>query len=89
MPGVAIVGETWWAVNKARETLEVDWQTTHADSSAGYAREAARLAGGDGARFLLVAAQPLAEPVARGGPFVMNTREEVLQAFDDYRNKQF
>ncbi|MGD8346266.1 MAG: molybdopterin-dependent oxidoreductase, partial [Lysobacterales bacterium] len=48
MPGVAIVGETWWAVNKARETLEVHWQTSHADSSAGYAREAAKLAGGDG-----------------------------------------
>lgn len=46
-------------------------------------------AGGDGARFLLVAAQPLGEPVARGGPFVMNTREEVLQAFDDYRNNRF
>ena len=46
-------------------------------------------AGSDGARFLLVAAQPLAEPVARGGPFVMNTREEVLQAFDDYRNNRF
>jgi redox-sensitive bicupin YhaK (pirin superfamily) len=46
-------------------------------------------AGDDGARFLLVAAQPLAEPVARGGPFVMNTREEVLQAFDDYRNNRF
>jgi redox-sensitive bicupin YhaK (pirin superfamily) len=46
-------------------------------------------AGDDGARFLLVAAQPLAEPVARGGPFVMNTREQVLQAFDDYRNNRF
>ena len=46
-------------------------------------------AGGAGARFLLVSAQPLGEPVARGGPFVMNTREEVLQAFDDYRNNRF
>ncbi|MDT8319127.1 MAG: pirin family protein [Xanthomonadales bacterium] len=46
-------------------------------------------AGAAGARFLLVSAQPLNEPVARGGPFVMNTREEVLQAFDDYRNQRF
>jgi redox-sensitive bicupin YhaK (pirin superfamily) len=42
-----------------------------------------------GARFLLVAAQPLNEPVARGGPFVMNTREEIVQAFDDYRHNRF
>ena len=42
-----------------------------------------------GARFLLVSAQPLNEPVARGGPFVMNTREEIMQAFDDYRHNRF
>ncbi|MCX4188258.1 pirin family protein [Methylophaga sp. OBS4] len=35
--------------------------------------------------FLLVSGQPLNEPVARGGPFVMNTREQVEQAFVDYR----
>ena len=46
-------------------------------------------AGPQGARFLLVAASPLNEPVARGGPFVMNTRAEILQAFDDYQNGQF
>jgi redox-sensitive bicupin YhaK (pirin superfamily) len=42
-----------------------------------------------GARFLLVSAQPLNEPVARGGPFVMNTKEEIMQAFDDYRHNRF
>jgi redox-sensitive bicupin YhaK (pirin superfamily) len=46
-------------------------------------------AGDAGARFLLVAAQPLNEPVARGGPFVMNTRQELLQAFEDFRNDRF
>lgn len=46
-------------------------------------------AGGTGARFLLVAARSLREPVARGGPFVMNTRAEVMQAFDDYQNNKF
>jgi redox-sensitive bicupin YhaK (pirin superfamily) len=40
-------------------------------------------------RFLLAAARSLNEPVARGGPFVMNTKAEVLQAFDDFQNSRF
>ena len=43
-------------------------------------------AGNDGAQYILVAGKPLNEPVARGGPFVMNTKSEVLQAFTDYQN---
>jgi redox-sensitive bicupin YhaK (pirin superfamily) len=41
------------------------------------------------ARFLLVSGQPLNEPVARGGPFVMNTKEEIMQAFDDFKHNRF
>jgi quercetin 2,3-dioxygenase len=43
-------------------------------------------AGTEGARFLLLAARPLREPVVQYGPFVMNTREEIEQAIADYRD---
>jgi len=43
----------------------------------------------DNTQFLLVSAQPLNEPVVKGGPFVMNTEAEVQQAFLDYRNGLF
>jgi redox-sensitive bicupin YhaK (pirin superfamily) len=46
-------------------------------------------AGATGARFLLVAARPLAEPIARYGPFVMNTEAELEQAFADFRAGRF
>ena len=38
------------------------------------------------ARCLLLAAQPLNEPVVQYGPFVMNTREEIEQAIRDYQS---
>lgn len=44
------------------------------------------VAGDAGARLILVAGRPLGEPVARYGPFVMNTREEIEQALADYRD---
>jgi len=45
-------------------------------------------AGDAGARFLLLAARPLGEPVVQYGPFVMNTRAEIEQALHDYRTGQ-
>ena len=41
------------------------------------------------AKFLLVSGKPIGEQIARGGPFVMNTKAEVLQAIQDYHNGTF
>jgi hypothetical protein len=46
-------------------------------------------AGPAGGRFLLAAARPLGEPIARHGPFVMNTRAEIEQALRDLRTGHF
>jgi redox-sensitive bicupin YhaK (pirin superfamily) len=46
-------------------------------------------AGGAPARFLLLSAQPLHEPYARYGPFVMNTEEEVMEALQELRAGTF
>lgn len=40
-------------------------------------------------RFILVSGEPIGEPIAKGGPFVMNTQDEVRQAFADFRNNRF
>ena len=40
-------------------------------------------------KFLLVSGKPIGETIARGGPFVMNTKAEILQAVQDYHNGTF
>jgi redox-sensitive bicupin YhaK (pirin superfamily) len=50
-----------------------------------------RLASGskETSRVILVAGKPLGEPVARYGPFVMNTREQLIQAVEDFQKGKF
>jgi redox-sensitive bicupin YhaK (pirin superfamily) len=46
-------------------------------------------AGEGGARFILLAARPLREPIVQYGPFVMNTQDEIRQAIADYQAGRF
>ena len=41
------------------------------------------------AKFLLISGKPIGESIARGGPFVMNTKQEILKAVEDYHSGKF
>ncbi|TCP12494.1 hypothetical protein EV683_10990 [Crenobacter luteus] len=58
-------------------------------SNANPAATGVALASAGGARVLVVAGRPLNEPIAQWGPFVMNSRDELEQAFDDFRAGRF
>lgn len=51
--------------------------------------ETLRIKGPAGTRFIVVAGAPIGEPIARYGPFVMNTREEIMQTLDDWNRGKF
>jgi quercetin 2,3-dioxygenase len=62
---------------------------THELAVLGGGNELQLRAGGQPARLILVAGRPLHEPVMRHGPFVMNTRQELMQAFVDFQEGRF
>jgi redox-sensitive bicupin YhaK (pirin superfamily) len=68
------------------ETSQLGWLTRSEEPGSSEINITAR---GNAGRFLLFAGQPLREPIAFGGPFVMNTQAEIQQAFADFRAGRF
>ena len=48
-----------------------------------------KVKGKTNSKFLVISGKPINEEIARGGPFVMNTKAEILQAVQDYHNGTF
>ncbi len=71
--GTIIVGDDRIEVSKGQMAILSQAQQLHVSSV-------------NTARFMVIAGRPLNEAVARGGPFVMNTKEEIQQAFKDYQS---
>ena len=68
------------------ETSQLGWLTRSEEPGSSELTITAR---GTAGRFLLFAGQPLREPIAFGGPFVMNMQAEIQQAFADFRAGRF
>ncbi len=71
--------------------MQIDGLTVGAGSAIEVkAGHAVTLVNGEGvAELLMLQGRPIGEPVAQYGPFVMNTEQELRQAFEDYRRTQF
>jgi redox-sensitive bicupin YhaK (pirin superfamily) len=72
---------TFGGSTTVNETAAPDGTMVVCERSAG---DVVVTAGDAGAEILLLGGEPFFEPMARYGPFVMNTREEIVQAFEDY-----
>lgn len=70
--------------------LRIDGESVGASTGAVLdAGRSVELTADDRVEALLLQGRPLAEPVAQYGPFVMNSRSEIQQAFDDYQRTRF
>ena len=52
-------------------------------------RQKAKIKAEKDSELLFIAGKPIGEPIARGGPFVMNTKAEIIEAINDYQNGTF
>ncbi len=72
------------------QTLEIDGEALEENYQAFLSPEANSIKSiGGKASFLILQAEPINEPVAQYGPFVMNTQEEIRQAYGDYQRTGF
>jgi len=51
--------------------------------------ESLKVIANEKSKFLFISGKPIGEQIARGGPFVMNTKDEIFQAIEDYHNGTF
>jgi hypothetical protein len=73
-------------------SLRIDEKEVNADEVRGVLLEKGEeieVSSESSARFLLIAGKPIGEPIAWGGPIVMNTQEELRHAFAQIRNGTF
>lgn len=80
------------AVNESRDEYENKGAAVLFEPSShshGERDEVKFRAGEDGARLILLSAKPLKEPIVWGGPIVMDTREELMEAFQELDNNTF
>jgi redox-sensitive bicupin YhaK (pirin superfamily) len=73
------------------QSISIDGQRIDAHAAIALTdhREVTIMNGDVSAEILLLQGKPIGEPVAQHGPFVMNSRNEILQAFEDYQRTQF
>jgi redox-sensitive bicupin YhaK (pirin superfamily) len=91
LPRLAARGERVFAVSRA-PPVDANRQATWLRGDLGVLSrngDKLRIQAPVAAGAILVAGRPLNEPVAKYGPFVMNTREQIVQAVDDFRAGRF
>ena len=75
----------WFSLVSGRQTGKTTVTQSLAERLTAQGEQVRTVAGSEGLEVLLLAGQPLGEPVARYGPFVMNTKQELVEAYEDFQ----